>query len=93
MIVLIDSMHGPYYKEARYQMEIDLKWVAENAGKRVKVYSYHKNKYINYVAYPMKKVKLLLRLIYIYTDDSKRKEITEFLTNYPKLIKIWRKLP
>lgn len=95
MIVFLDSIDGPYagVPGVRWQMTFDLKWICDNAGKRVTVYSFELRKNISYVAFPMNKVKIALRLCYLYSDDEKRKAIKDFLSNYPKMLKIWEKLP
>lgn len=95
MIVFIDSIDGTYagVPGVRWQMTFDLEWICENAGKRVTVYSYVYHKNLSYVAFPMNKVKKALRLCYLYSDNEKREVIKDFLANYPKMLKIWEKLP
>ena len=81
------------YTGVRWQAEFDLKWICDNAGKRVSVYSFQRRKLIYYVAYPMNKAKKALRLCYLYSDNATRERIKDFLSNYPKMLEIWEKLP
>jgi len=73
----------------QWKIVFDLKWICDNAGKRVKIFSYYQCKYIICAAYPMNKAKRALRLCYLYSDDEKREEIKDFLSDYPKMLKIW----
>lgn len=91
MTVFIDSTNE-IYTGIKWHLEFNLKWICENAGKRETVYSYEKHKNISYVAYPMNKAKKALRLCYLGSDDDKREEIKDFLSKYPKMLKIWEEL-
>lgn len=69
------------YTGTRWEMSVDLHYLGHHAGVRGEG------------LIPINKAKKILRLVYLYTNNEDKEEISLYLKRFPKLIKIWEKLP
>lgn len=79
-----------FINEDTWNMNINLEYVCEHAGKR-EYWIDTRNRKHPYVPFTIAHAKKILKLVYTSTlfDEEQQEKIKGFLASYPKMLNIW----